>query len=152
MTATLQEAFGVASFVRPESTQAVHGSACGQAGGAPLALRGNIGPVRKRNDTTVRSRNGRWSVPGGGKSRVDRTIVREHARGGAEAAWRCIPRGIRGDMMRYVAVKKKKSCTRRTRNSTRRTTCSGKRRKYSGEDINVAAVAVVAITLLVLLT
>jgi hypothetical protein len=102
MYATLQEAFGVKSFV--SGTKDVTPPAPATT---PLVMRGDVGAVASRNDMLVHEQHGTWSVPRKTVKPVKpvpMTLVRAHAQGGAKAAWNVIPPGIRADMMRYVTM------------------------------------------------
>lgn len=116
--ATLEEAFGVASFQAPQ----------------PLILRGDVGNVQaqrqKHFDEEVRATSS-YAQPGRGaepapflaavtvpprapvemsRKQIEKAdacdglqkLARAHAEGGAAAAWKLIPEGARSDMMWYA--------------------------------------------------
>lgn len=111
--ATLEEAFGVSSFLAPE----------------PPVFKGNVAEIADARHKTFKSIGQRAyeasiakspgttvhrmpleikrdsaGVVGCVPSATDtgRRIARAHARGGAEAAWNLVPSGVRGDMMWYA--------------------------------------------------
>jgi hypothetical protein len=127
MYATLEEAFGVSSFAPAVNVP---------TGARPLALRGNVGAVAKRNDRRMRTRVGTVQEPTRAKVPKRCDVVKAHARGGAAAAWRVIPHGVRADMVRYID----KSHFHR-----------GKPHVDVAADIDVAAVVAVAVAVLVLI-
>lgn len=90
MYATLQEAFGVSSFAQGVAQNAPVSprTYTVPTGGRPLALRGDVGPIAKRNDARQRQ-----------------NLQKAHATGGAKAAWKVVPPRIRADMVRYVRQK-----------------------------------------------
>jgi len=122
MYATLEEAFGVSSFA-PTQAQTINVP----TGTGPLALRGDVGAVAKRNDERMNMRTPREPVarpPVRRHRKCD--VVKAHARGGAAAAWRVIPRGVRADMVRFLDTS-------------------------TEPDVDVAAVMVVAVAVLILI-
>ena len=142
MYATLQEAFGINSFVNTDTSHAQNEPAPSSLPGGcitqepePLALRGNVGRVAAENDRRVTAQNGRWTVAS--RSNV---VVKAHAHGGAEAAWKALPAGVRGDMMRYAIL-----------HDHRHRHVKKNKRKTNDGDIDIAAVAVVGLIIIMLL-
>ena len=139
MYATLQEAFGIQSFVSDTDIRTNEPAPSSLPGGCrtqepePLALRGDVGRVAAENDRRVATQNGRWTV-----ASKNNAVVKAHARGGAEAAWNVLPAGVRGDMMRYAILH---THHHRRHKKTRRT----------HDDIDIAAVAIVGLVIVMLL-
>ena len=106
--ATLEEAFGVSSFLAPE----------------PQVLRGDVGKVQGARQKTMDRQIAAAGGPQGERPApaglrlpqqlerdqiVERTqpcrgrdLARAHATGGAEAAWKMVPESARADMMWYA--------------------------------------------------
>lgn len=92
--ATLEEAFGVSSFLAPE----------------PLIMRGGVGKISDDRHKTVMGSLVSASIPAlEDQAPVPQRSPRElcrvqqaHAKGGAAAAWKAMPKHIREDMMWYA--------------------------------------------------